>query len=86
MTGGSENDRILLVLADNFDTADDLGVRIDQIWMLMDVEEAGTLSHEELLDGLRQLPVNPKLYILSEDLEQVWDTIKVAGPVLKRKD
>lgn len=49
----------------------------------MDVDKNGSLSTAELLLGLRNLPVRPQMYILSDDLDQILDSARIRGDVSK---
>lgn len=66
-------DPLLAVLVNTYDTREDLTMRIHGLFDIMDEDESGTLTEQELLIGLRGLPVEPHLHILSDDLDQILE-------------
>ena len=79
-------DPLLHVLSDNFDTTDDLFLRIDQTWTLMGMRDVAALTRDGLLHGLRRMPVRPRIYILTEDLEQILHRAGILESMVTKED
>ena len=70
-------DPLLAGLA-HFDTAEDLTKRIRLLFQVLDSDESGSLSFQELADGLRKFRVKPQIKLLPSD----WDAMTLNGTML----
>ena len=62
----------------HFDTTEDLTKRIRLLFQVLDSDESGSLSFQELADGLRKFRVKPQIKLLPSD----WDAMTLNGTML----
>ena len=70
-------DPLLAGLA-HFDTAEDLTKRIRLLFQVLDSDDSGSLSFQELADGLRKFRVKPRIELSKSD----WNAMTLNGSML----
>lgn len=56
-----------------FTTPEDLDKEIDHLYDTLDTDESGGLTYEELEEGLRKLPFEPRIHISEEDFDAITE-------------
>jgi len=68
----------LLATLSNFSSPSHLTSQISLLFQLMDVDDSGTLSFQEMQEGMEALPLHPRVILSIED----WESLTLNGSVL----
>ena len=68
----------LLATLSNFSSPSHLSSQISLLFQLMDVDDSGTLSFQEMQEGMEALPLHPRVILSIED----WESLTLNGSVL----
>lgn len=72
----------LLAVLTHFDTDKDLDERINLLFQVLDTDDSGELSYDELYIGLKKIKVQPMISLSRED----WDVMTVKGELSDEND
>lgn len=68
---GSPLDPLLQKLTDDFDTEDDLSRDIHAVFMILDCDDSGGISNQEMLEGFAKIEVTPRIRLSADDCKAI---------------